>query len=189
MLSVSNISQSEARTFTVATVGGAIAIWDIAFNLGVYDTIFFEKIFFVWAASVAVFGVSVVLPDEYAPVNWWQRIVLILPTVWIILALIVDPAIDASTIDGWMLLIGAVIYALCLPFTLYIITAITNPEFFAFKTKALGVALAIIVLIVAVTSYFVGANNSLFLTCEDFKVSGNDIPPNCTEDFSFDLSD
>ena len=180
-----NVSKAEARTFTIATVGGAAFIWDIAFNLGVYDTIFFEKIFVVWAASLAVFWVSIVLPDEHAPVSWWGRVILILPTVWVILALITEPT-DITTTNGVMLWIGLGIYVACLPYTLYVITTITNPEFFAFKSPRLGVALALILLLISITSFLVGRNNHLFLTCEDFKVSGNDIPPTCVQGPSLD---
>jgi len=46
------------------------------------------------------------------------------------------------------------------------------------KGRVLYGGLAII-LMVAATGFAVGANNSFFLKCSDFKVAGSDQPKNC----------
>ncbi len=178
---MNNISASEARTFILASVVGASTVWDIAFNLGVYDTIFFEKIFFLWSASLAVFLASLALPDKYSQIRWWGRLILIAPTLWVGLALIDNPTSEPTSLDSAMLLLGLGLYAVCLPYTLYFVGRITNPEFFELHNRRLLGALVGIVFIIGILGFFVGQRNDLFLSCDDFKVSGNDIPANCTE--------
>lgn len=39
----------------------------------------------------------------------------------------------------------------------------------------------VIVLVIALLGYGVGEFNGRFLSCNDFKVSGNDLPTNCAD--------
>jgi hypothetical protein len=56
------------RRLAVITVATSLLVWWPAFTLGVYDTIFFEQLFALWAAATAAFLVAVrLLPS--APVG------------------------------------------------------------------------------------------------------------------------
>ncbi len=178
------ITRAEARTFALATIVGTAAIWDVAFNFGAYNTIFFDKIFIIWATSLAVFCVSLVLPNEHMQVPWWGQIILVMPALWIVLAFLNEP--PASEHEGVMLFVGLLVYSVCLPYTIYIITHITNPEFFAFRSRRLGIALGLILLFIGITAFLIGRNNYRFLSCEDFKISGNDLPSNCVSESPLD---
>ena len=57
------------RTFILAAVGLAVAIWDISFNFGVYGTIFFEKLFLIWVGCTAVLLAILFLPEEKRPLR------------------------------------------------------------------------------------------------------------------------
>lgn len=181
-----SISKKEANTFTLTAVGGTITIWDTAFNLGVYNTIFFDKTYIILAISLVVFFVSLVLPDKYAPIKWWERIILIFPTMWLGFVLLFDLSV-VGELGAILILIGLLAVVLCLPYCFYVISKIMNPELFSLQSRRLRVALIVILLGITTIGYFVGANHQLFLTCEEFEISGNYIPDNCTSLASLDV--
>ena len=78
-----------------------------------------------------------------------------------------------------ILVIAIVVTVLSLPYVARILISVTVSESLSIKTRKLQMAVIVIALMSGLTGYFVGANNYLFLTCQDFKVSGNDLPSNC----------
>jgi hypothetical protein len=46
------------------------------------------------------------------------------------------------------------------------------------------IAIAAIVVSLALAGFLVGRNHSHFLTCKDFELSGNFVPPNCAQPLS-----
>jgi hypothetical protein len=53
------------------------------------------------------------------------------------------------------------------------------PEVVAVRGRRQTLNLLMLTLIISVASFAIGYRNDLFMTCEDFKVSGNDLPTNC----------
>jgi hypothetical protein len=59
------------------------------------------------------------------------------------------------------------------------VTAI-NADFAELPKRNKGIAISALAIFFALGAVL-GANNDAFLTCQDFKVSGNDLPANCLE--------
>jgi len=76
---------------------------------------------------------------------------------------------------GWLALVAAVG---ALPFLGYSLIGAINPGFLDLPTRNKR-AIVFAVLVFTILGIGVGARNDLFLTCEDFKVSGNDQPEGC----------
>ena len=66
-----------------------------------------------------------------------------------------------------------------LPYLLYVIVAAVVPDIDRLKHTKLRVALLGIILVTAIAGFVIGKSHPLFLTCENFKVGGNDMPTNC----------
>jgi hypothetical protein len=62
---------------------------------------------------------------------------------------------------------------------LYVIIVAVVPDIDRLTHTKLRVALLGILLVTGMAGFVIGKNHSLFLTCEDFKVGGHDIPANC----------
>nr|MDJ0707476.1 hypothetical protein [Leptolyngbyaceae cyanobacterium MO_188.B28] len=77
-------------------------------------------------------------------------------------------------------ILAATAYIVCLPYTIFVIFSITQSELVSLS-KLLVRKLIIITSIIGILGYFVGSQNHLFLTCDDFKVSGSDLPANCRQ--------
>lgn len=167
-------TSAERATLLIAVPSASVA-FTLAFNLGAFDTIFFDAIFTVWVIATIVLVGSLV--SKLPPQNWFGRFVLVVPSLWLLAAWIVDPA--GKDVASQVVFASTIFITLiCLPFIAWILISAINPDFLelAGSNKA---AIIVAVLLITAAGYFAGARNDIFLNCEDFKVSGNDLPDNC----------
>ena len=74
------VSEQEAKAFMLSAIALAAGIFNIAFWYGVFETIFFEHLFYVWvAATVALTASMLVPPVDALPafVSWRGRFLLL----------------------------------------------------------------------------------------------------------------
>jgi len=99
---LSQPSEADIKIFLLSTISLSVAVWDVAFNYGAFDTIFFDKVFFVWAASTAALLASLFVPpppDRRLLVGWRGRFLLLVPTVWVVIHLISGEPLDGEPAD------------------------------------------------------------------------------------------
>ena len=164
------------RATLLITVTAASVAFGIGFNMGAFDEIFFDALLTVWViATIVLLGSAL---TDLPPAGWPGRLVLLLPSGWLIAALVADPSGDDSASRA-LLGFTVAVTLVCLPFIAWILISAINPEFVDLprpnRVAVLGAVVAF-----AIVGYGLGARNDLFLTCDDFKVSGNDLPQNCT---------
>jgi hypothetical protein len=77
------LSNRDVLRLAATTVAASLMAWWPAFTLGVYNTIFFEQIFALWAAATAAFLVAVLMLGRRA---WAQPALysLLVPSVWML---------------------------------------------------------------------------------------------------------
>lgn len=167
-------TSAERATLLIAVPSASLA-FTLAFNLGAFDTIFFDAVFTMWVvATIVLFGSMV---SRLPPQSWLGRFVLFVPSIWMLGAFIVDPAGEDTASQA--VYVGTIfITVVCLPFIAWILISAINPEFLDLPgSNKLAIIAAVLFFIAA--GYFVGARNDIFVNCDDFKVSGNDLPANC----------
>lgn len=177
------MSGTDSKTFVLAAIAMATAAWEITFNLGVYDAIFFSHGFAIWVATTAAFLASLFVrrPDDQPLLSWRGRFVMLLPTVWLLLVLVSDAPAQDQAATGLVFWVSIAVIVLALPYLLYVIVLVITPDLVGLKDRRLLAALAGIVLAIGLIGYGVGVRNELFVTCYEFQVSGNDLPPRCRE--------
>lgn len=163
----------------VVMVGMAAVAWWPAFTLGAWGEVFFDDILGFWAASSAAF-VFVLL--ERRPL--WGRIgraaVLLVPTAWLVLNFLVDSDSDNVAI-ALVDLAALLVVLVCVPFTLWVLLRIVWPDFVdRTPTRRRWLIVAVVGGIVVI-AYVLGLNQANFLTCDDFAISGNSLPPGCVQ--------
>ena len=87
----------ETSGFFIAAIATAPPTWTIAFNFGAFHTVFYNHLFTIWAASIAMFLASLVLSSRKnpgIPFGWWSILLLILPSIWMVFDIL---AIDTSS--------------------------------------------------------------------------------------------
>jgi hypothetical protein len=83
------------QAISVAVVAAALVVWWPAFDLGAYGVIFFQQLLALWAASTAIFLVSLTA-GRRARVSWPRRLALLLPSLWLLLAIVL-PEVGVRT--------------------------------------------------------------------------------------------
>ncbi|MEO1225022.1 MAG: hypothetical protein AAFX92_12395 [Pseudomonadota bacterium] len=177
-------SGDDMKIFFVSAIAISAAIWDIGFNLGAFSTVFFDKLFLIWAVSTAAFLASLFVtpPAEVPPlVSWRGRFLLILPTVWLLLTALERAGLLPGLLPTVLWAISLLVGVISLPYTLYIVIVAVTPDLVAMKNRRLWTALVLVVAAVFAISLAIGYANQLFLDCADFRVSGNDLPPRCAQ--------
>jgi len=178
------ISRAEAKVFVISAIVLSTTVSYIAFWYGVFGTIFFDYLLYVWIAATAALLASLFIPQMETPplkLPWRGRFILALPTVWLVLSTFID--VEAYRPDSpgtWVFWVVTLASAfLTLPYLLYVIIVAVVPDIDRLTHTKLRVALLGILLVMAMAGFVIGKNHPLFLTCENFKVGGHDIPRNC----------
>lgn len=165
------------RAALLISVASASVAFMLAFNLGAYGEVFFDQIFTVWITATLVFLGSIF--TKLPPNSWPSRLVLLLPSVWILTAWIDNPRTEdmGESVLLWLTLIVTLV---ALPFAAWILISTINPDFRDLARNYKFVVGAVVVVAFA-AGYLIGARNDVLLTCDDFKISGNDLPANCVK--------
>lgn len=159
-------------------VGIAAIAWWPAFTLGAWGEIFFDDILALWAASTAAF-VFVLVERKPVGGKLVRAFLLLLPSLWVALNFVIgDDSRDIALVI--MDLVGILAVLIGIPFTLWVLVRIVWPDFGAETRRSTKWLITLVVLGVAIASFVLGLNQSKFLTCEDFAISGNSEPPGCT---------
>ncbi|GAA1858469.1 hypothetical protein ACFQZV_01780 [Microbacterium koreense] len=161
----------------VVMVGMSAIVWWPAFTLAVWKDIFFDDVMVLWAASTAAF-VFVLVERRPIGARLARAFVLLFPTAWLVLNFVVGETEDFMVALLDLTAIATVL--LGIPFTLWVLVRIVWPDFAAETRPGARWLIASVVLGIAVASYILGLNQEHFLTCEDFAISGNAEPANCT---------
>jgi hypothetical protein len=165
------------RATLLILVPSASVGFALAFNLGAFGVVFFDRILAVWVMATIVLVASLV--TSLPPNGWLGRIVLLIPSVWLLLAFIDSPDREGSLDDGIFVATIAVT-VICLPFIAWILISAINPEFLQLPRSSKTV-IVVTVLVFAIAGWALGYRNNTFLTCDDFKISGNDLPASCVQ--------
>ncbi|MCS5717317.1 hypothetical protein N1027_04110 [Herbiconiux sp. CPCC 205763] len=167
-----------SRATGVIVVGMSIAIWWPAFTLGAWGDFFFDQMLTVWAASVGALIVVLIQPRGKPRVG--RAIALLIPSLWLALSFLTADADPDDLVVALVAVLGALVAILAVPATIWVLARIIWPEFAEDISWRRRLAVIGAVLLIAVASFFLGANQSKFLTCGDFTISGNSEPPGCT---------
>lgn len=178
-------TSQEARAFVLSSIAISSGIFGIAFWYGVFGTVFFEHLFYVWvAATVALIASLFVPPLDALPgfMSWRGRFVLALPSAWMIIAALGGgDSLDLANAGwpDWLLTIA--ILVITLPYLLYVLIMVAVPDIERLRQPRLRAAIWAIAVGIGLAGFAIGSHHDQFLTCYDFKVSGSNVPDNCRQ--------
>lgn len=174
------------RRFALAAITVSLATWEVSFSLGAWGTIFFEKFLLIWAASIGLLLALVFSRREYRTLRRRDVLILTLPSVWfglqalqtIIFSNTQLPDNIGVSVEVLIALVETVAFIICLPYVLNLLADMLYPEMARLSRKQQQQIVGIFI-VIALVGFLVGYRNDLFLTCEDFSISGNSLPTNC----------
>ncbi|RFA16362.1 hypothetical protein B7R21_02210 [Subtercola boreus] len=164
----------------VIVVGMSVAVWWPAFTLGAWGEIFFDTLLSVWAAASAGFVLAMLVPAARRRLGW-TSLTLLLPSLWLVLSLAV-PNESENLGVAIVAVVGVLVVLLGVPFMVWALARLAWPEISETVPQRGKMLVLATVAVVAIASFALGANESRFLTCEDFTISGNSEPPGCVHE-------
>ena len=163
----------------VATATISLVSFRLAFNHGAYGVVFYDDVLNFVVASTVGLAISLVASPYDRSRRLFTTVALAAPAAWFVLAvLLFDSVADAASRPD-MGAIALVVALVSVPVGVKLLVDLMAPDLTSVRDPVLfAYGLAIIVIVTGL-GYAVGANNDVFLTCDDFKVAGADQPDNC----------
>lgn len=170
------MSTPSDRATLLITAGSATVAFSVGFNLGAFGVIFFGQLLAIWVIATVVLVGSLI--SDLPPDTWPRRLVLLVPTLWIIAAWI-DSSYSFSRSERFVFTLTVIVTLVVLPAVAWVLITVVNTDFAELPGSRKSVVIATVGLFIVIGFAF-GARNDMFLDCEDFKISGNDLPANCS---------
>jgi hypothetical protein len=164
------------RVVATAVAASAIGWWP-AFTLGVYGVIFFEQHLALWAAATSSFLAMCLMGGRSAlrrPVTY----ALLLPSLWLLLVWL-RPVTAGTNYDEMLFWGGLTITLLGMPVLAAFMMRLLLPETRRLHRRQ-ALLVMIVIVLVMLASYGIGTQHPHMLSCDDFTISGNFAPENCT---------
>ena len=139
---------------------------------------FFQQTLSLWEDSTAVFLVSL-MAGRRDRVSWPRRLTLLLPSLWLLVAIVVPPGADTTTSRA-LFLMSVALTLVGIPYLAALLLRVSIAGYEQLPSRRRLVAAAVVAA-VAIGTFVLGQINNRFPTCNDFTVSGNYAPPGCTE--------
>jgi hypothetical protein len=167
--------------FAIAVVTISLVVFPIAFNLGAYGLVFYEDVFRFVVAATAGLGVSLLATPYTGSRRWFANAALGAPALWLLLASVFTDSVADATTNPVLGPTAFVVALVSIPTVLRMLIDMFVPGFRSYTDRRLLYGGLAVVIVIAASGWFIGANNDRFLTCEDFKVAGADQPKNCVK--------
>jgi 4-amino-4-deoxy-L-arabinose transferase-like glycosyltransferase len=163
------------RATLLITAGSASVAFAVGFNLGAFGVVFFDQLLAVWVVATVILVGSLV--SDIPPNTWPRRLVLLVPTLWLLAAWI-DNAFSFDNDERIVFALTVAVTVFVLPVVAWILITAINADFADLPGRKKGIVIAAVGLSLVI-GLAIGARNDLFFNCGDFKISGNDLPANC----------
>lgn len=171
------MSTPSDRATLLITAGSATVAFGVGFNYGAFGVVFFGQLLAIWVIATIVLIGSLV--SDLQPNTWPRRLVLLVPSLWLVAAWLDNTTIfDASEKIAFSLTVVVTLFVL--PVVAWILITAINSDFVDLPGRKKGIVIVSVGLFI-ITGFALGTRNDVFLTCDDFKISGNDLPANCVQ--------
>lgn len=172
------ISRS-VRNFVLAAIGLSLPIWDLSFHLGVYKTVFYDKFFVIWVICTVILLANFFMPARHRYLDFLGLIAMLSPTLFFVLQAWYYVFGATNWISWFEFGLTTFLFLFCLPYGAYIVIAFTQEEALKIRPRSLLWSLIAIATFIGSLGYMTGNYHRFFVTCEMFKVAGDDVPKNC----------
>lgn len=169
------MSTPSDRATLLITAGSATVAFAVGFNFGAFGVVFFGQLLTIWVIATIVLVASLV--SDLPPNTWPRRLVLLVPSLWLVAAWIDNTyAFDENEKVVFALTVAVTLFVL--PVVAWVLITAINSDFTDLPGRRKAIVIASVGLFIVIGFAF-GARNDFYLTCDDFKISGNDLPANC----------
>jgi len=172
----------KVRTFLICAIALALPVSGAGFELGAYGQLLYDRKVAAWCTVSGALLALLMIPRRMAPMSLLQLGILAIPSIWLIAVMFAGSHPDEG-MRPVLFILTIVSCLFCLPYAIYLIVQIINPELLNLEGWWPKLRLAAIVLVFFLGGFAVGARNDLLLTCEDFEIAGSHPPAECRPAF------
>lgn len=170
-------SRGRLGGFFAVTIGASLYAWDLAFTYGAYHTLFYHRRYQLFVLSLVVLFAGILLRSQMQIRSW--LLALFLPPPLLTLLHLVSPVAGSGAMVAAAERVLTVATVALLPLLAWVVARLLAPNYFTLPDRRMKTAVVTVVATVALVGYLVGRFNPHFLSCEDFRVAGDDLPKNC----------
>jgi putative Mn2+ efflux pump MntP len=171
------MSTPSDRATLLITAASASVAFAVGFDFGAFGVVFFGQLLTIWVIATVILIGSLV--SNLPPNTWPRRLVLLVPSLWLVAAWI-DNTFAFNENEKVVFAFTVAVTLFVLPAVGWVLITAINSDFTELPRHKKGIVLASVGLSIIIGFAF-GARNDFYLTCDDFKISGNDLPANCLE--------
>lgn len=169
----------KVRTFLICSIALAFPVGSAGFELGAYGELFYTRKITAWSTVTAALLALLVVPRKNVQVSPAQLAILAVPSVWLLMVMVFGSQSGGAVVRPVLFLLATGSYLFCLPFAVYLIVEIINPDLLNLEGWGPKVRLVGVATFFFLAGYAAGIRNDLLLTCHDFEVAGDTPPANC----------
>lgn len=168
-----------ARTFLLLSITLAYHMFSAGFELGAYGELFYVHKITAWSLVSGALVALLILPRRMSGIRYWQLLVLLIPSIWVLMATYFGLQHQGTIVRPGLFLLATLSYLFCLPFAIYMVVQIVNPDLLTLKGGKPKAGMLLIAFCFLLFGYLSGEYNYLFMTCHDFELAGDMPPTNC----------
>lgn len=152
------------------------------YQIGAYGQLSMDTMISAWIAVTATLVVLMLVPTNKQAKLRAHIWILAIPSVWIIGRLVVVALWGSKALlHPAFYMIGVVSYALCVPYAIYLIVRIANPDLPLLREARLRLFLVIVAAFFCSAGYGIGLKNELFMSCDELKLHDKALPDHCVD--------
>ena len=166
------------RTFLICAIALAFPVSGAGFEMGAYGQLLYDRKIVAWCTVSGALLALLLVPRRMAPASLLQLGVLAVPSIWL-LAVMFAGSHPGEVMRPVLLVLTVVSCLFCLPYAVYLIVEIINPDLLNLEGWWPKLRLVAIAVVFFVGGFAIGARNDLLFTCEDFEIAGSHPPAEC----------
>lgn len=166
------------RQFLIIAFGSGINIWNIAFELGAWNTVLYNNLTLIWGCSLITLFYVLFVADKANSIGLFEQIAISLPSCWFLLMIVNSLYLESELIGQWLHFSAFLVVLICIPALLYFVLLIIERDALLLDIKSYT-KLFVLLIFMAGLGFVTGKFNYIFFSCSDFVYAGSYKPKNC----------
>lgn len=175
---IDSLLTKKQRQFLIIAFGSGINIWNIAFEVGAWNTVLYNNLMLIWGASLITLFYVLFVADRVNQFSKFEVIAITLPSCWFLAVIINSLWVQSEVISEILHYSSFIVILICIPALLYFVLLIIERDALLLDIKSY-IRLFLLLALMAGMGFITGKYNYIFFSCSDFMYAGSYEPKNC----------
>lgn len=175
---IDSLIDKKQRQFLIIAFGSGINIWNIAFELGAWNTVLYNNLMLIWGSSLITLFYVLFVAGKTNQFSKFELIAISLPSCWFLLMIINSLYMKSEIVSEILHYSSFIVILVCIPALLYFVLLIIERDALLLDIKSYLKLFALLTLMAGL-GFVTGKYNYIFFSCSDFMYAGSYEPTNC----------